>query len=132
MKSQALKITEAASEGWEYDGGLRYEKENELSNNEKHWWVQAEAMVGYFNAFQISQQKKYFEQSLKSWEFVKKYIRDKKNGEWFWGVNEDNSVMTNQDKIGFWKCPYHNTRACIEIIDRIKVRAYPVQIVDLK
>jgi cellobiose epimerase len=132
MKSQALKITEAASEGWEYDGGLRYEKEHELYNNEKHWWVQAEAMVGYFNAFQISQQKRYFEQSLKSWEFVKKYIRDKKNGEWFWGVNEDNSVMTNQDKIGFWKCPYHNTRACIEIIDRIKVRAYPVQIVDLK
>jgi len=72
------------------------------------------------------------EQSLKTWQFVKKYITDKKNGEWFWGVNEDNSVMKDQDKIGFWKCPYHNSRACIEIINRIKVRSYPVQIVDLK
>ena len=132
MKSQSLKIVEAATQGWEYDGGLRYEKENEHLNNEKHWWVQAEAMVGYYNAFQLSRQKKYMEQSLKTWEFVKKYIRDKKNGEWFWGVNEDNSVMKNQDKIGFWKCPYHNTRACIEIINRIKVRSSPVQIVDLK
>ena len=132
MKSQAIKIAEAATEGWEYDGGLRYEKENALSNNEKHWWVQAEAMIGYFNAFYLSQQKKYLEQSLKSWEFVKKYILDKKNGEWYWGVNEDNSVMQNQVKIGFWKCPYHNARACIEIINRIKVRSYPVQIVDLK
>jgi mannobiose 2-epimerase len=131
MKSQALKITEAASEGWEYDGGLRYEKQDELHNNEKHWWVQAEAMIGFFNAFQLSHQKKYLEQSLKSWDFVKKYIRDVEFGEWFWGVHEDNSVMANQDKIGFWKCPYHNTRACMEIINRIKVRAYPVQIVDL-
>jgi mannobiose 2-epimerase len=132
MKSQALKIAEAATEGWEYDGGLRYEKEPGRQNNEKHWWAQAEAMIGFYNAFQVSQQKKYLEQSLKSWEFVKKYIRDKKNGEWFWGVHEDNMVMKNQDKIGFWKCPYHNTRACLELINRIKVRSNPVQIVDLK
>jgi mannobiose 2-epimerase len=132
MKSQALKITEAASEGWEYDGGLHYQTEKGVHNNEKPGWVQAEAMIGYFNAFHLSAQKRHLEQSLKNWEFVKEYIRDKKNGEWFWGVNEDNSVMQNKDKIGFGKCPYHNARACIEIINRIKVRSYPVQIVDLK
>ncbi|HLX90360.1 MAG TPA: AGE family epimerase/isomerase [Puia sp.] len=132
MKSEALRITEAASEGWEYDGGLCYEKHDDVVNAEKHWWVQAEAMVGYFNAFQISQQKKYFEHSLKCWEFVKRYIRDKKFGEWHWGVTKDNEVMAGQDKIGFWKCPYHNARACMEIVNRIKVRAYPPQIVDLK
>ncbi len=132
MKSQSLKITEAATQGWQYDGGMKYEKDGDRQNNQKHWWVQAEAMVGYYNAFQNSQQKKYLEQSLKSWEFVKKYIRDKKNGEWFWGVNEDLSIMKDQDKVGFWKCPYHNSRACCEIINRIKVRSNPAQIVDLK
>jgi cellobiose epimerase len=132
MKSQCLKIAEAATAGWQYDGGMRYEAENGSYNNEKHWWVQAESMIGYYNVFEISRQKKYFEQSVKSWEFVKQFIKDHKNGEWFWGVDGNNEVIPDQDKIGFWKCPYHNTRACIEIINRIKVRSYPVQIVDLK
>ena len=132
MKSQSLKIAEAATSGWQYDGGMRYEMDGGNSNNEKHWWVQAEAMIGYFNVFESSQQMKYLECSLKSWEFVKEFIKDKKNGEWFWGVDEDNLVMSGQDKIGYWKCPYHNSRGRMEIINRIKVRSYPVQIVDLK
>ena len=46
-------------------------------------------------------------------------MHDKKNGEWFWGVNADYSVMDQEDKVGIWKCPYHNSRACIEIMQRI-------------
>ena len=47
-------------------------------------------------------------------------LLDKQNGEWYWGINEDYTIMQHQDKAGFWKCPYHNSRACIELIGRIE------------
>ena len=61
----------------------------------------------------------FLKYSFNSWSFIKKHLKDYKNGEWFWGVYEDHSIMKNEDKAGFWKCPYHNGRACIEIIKRI-------------
>jgi mannobiose 2-epimerase len=53
-------------------------------------------------------------------ELYKEHILDKKKGTWLWGVREDYSVMQEEDKVGIWKCPYHNSRACFEIINRIK------------
>ena len=87
---------------------------------EKHWWPQAEAMVGFYNAYQLTNDKKYLEQSINSWQFTKKYLIDSKNGEWFWGVKDDHTIMQHEDKAGLWKCPYHNSRACLEILKRIK------------
>ena len=77
-------------------------------------------MVGFFNAWQLTKDEKYLHYVLNNWQFIQQYILDKKNGEWFWGVNGDHTVMEGQDKAGFWKCPYHNTRACLEIIKRIQ------------
>lgn len=121
-KDLSVKITEAASEGLDHDGGLWYEYEPSGNRwiKEKHSWPQAEAMVGYMNAFRLTGDEKYFNRSINSWGFIREHILDKKNGEWFWGVNEDYSVMEGQDKAGFWKCPYHSTRACMEVIKRIK------------
>jgi mannobiose 2-epimerase len=56
---------------------------------------------------------------LNNWQFVKNKIIDKVNGEWLWGIDETGESMQGQDKVGIWKCPYHNARACIEIIQRI-------------
>jgi mannobiose 2-epimerase len=75
-------------------------------------------MIGFFNAYQLTNNEKYLDVVLKNWEFVKQFILDKKNGEWIWGVNADYSLI-EKDKAGFWKCPYHNTRVCIELIHRI-------------
>ena len=61
---------------------------------------------------------KYLEIVFESWEFIQKHLLDTQNGEWFWGINRDYSLMKN-DKAGFWKCPYHNGRACIELIKRL-------------
>lgn len=123
FKELAIKLTNVAIEGLVKNGGLRYEFDNETSNhlNEFHWWPQAEAMVGFFNAGQLSGNLNYFQKSFQSWSFIKNYIKDDENGEWFWGVNSDYSPMLNEDKAGFWKCPYHNGRACIEIIKRINL-----------
>jgi len=121
FKEIAIKISEATLEGLDKDGGLWYEFEpadNHLVK-EKHWWVQAEAMIGFFNTWQITGHEKYLDISVRNWGFVKNNILDKQNGEWFWGVDEHGQVMANEDKAGLWKCPYHNSRACIEIIKRI-------------
>jgi cellobiose epimerase len=120
MRSLAVKISDAATEGLDEKGGLRYESEEGHPNNEKHWWPQAEAMVGFFNAYQVSGDEKYIQRSIRSWQFTKQYIKDHKNGEWFWGINPDDSLMEGFDKVGFWKCPYHNARACMELIYRIE------------
>lgn len=115
-------IADVVLKGLDNDGGLWYEYEPAKHHliKEKHWWVQAEAMVGFFNAWQISRDQKYLDLSVKNWAFVKAKILDQQNGEWFWGIKEDGSIMPGEDKVGLWKCPYHNSRACIEIIKRIK------------
>lgn len=120
-KERSLKIADAATEGLDSDGGLWYEYDREAQHfiKEKHWWPQAEAIVGYFNAWEITRNETYLQKSMNSWQFIKKYILHKDKGEWYWGVTASYSIMREQDKVGLWKCPYHNSRACIEIITRI-------------
>lgn len=121
IRSINLKIADATIEGLDADGGLWYEYEPAEDHliKQKHWWVQAEAMVGFFNAWQISNNDKYLDISLKNWDFVQKNILDIKNGEWLWGVDGQGQPMPDEDKAGLWKCPYHNSRACIELIKRL-------------
>lgn len=120
-KKHAIQLTDVTLEGIDEDGGLWYELDPESNKliTEKHWWPQAELMIGFFNAYALTGDKSYLDVVLKNWEFIKKYILDTENGEWHWGVNADYSLI-EKDKAGFWKCPYHNGRACIEVINRIK------------
>ena len=121
-KKHAIQIAEVTQEGLDSDGGLWYEfdpKTNELIA-EKHWWVQAEALIGFYNAYQLTGDEKYLDIVLKNWKFIKTHILDQQNGEWFWGIYKDYSVI-EKDKAGFWKCPYHNSRACLELLNRIKI-----------
>ncbi len=119
-KKYAIQMTDATLEGIDKDGGLWYELDPEQNKlvAEKHWWPQAELMIGFYNAYQLTADENYLEVVLKNWAFIKNHILDNLNGEWFWGVKEDYSLI-EKDKVGFWKCPYHNSRACIELINRI-------------
>ena len=121
VKAISVQVTEAAAKGLDEDGGLWYEYDVSQQHliRQKHSWPQAEAMIGFLNAWQISGDQKFLKQSMHSWEFVKEYMLDKDLGEWYWGVNADHSPMKQEEKLGIWKCPYHNSRACIEIINRI-------------
>ena len=121
IKDLTIAIADATTNGIDDDGGLWYEYEPAEDHliREKHWWVQAEAMVGFYNAWQLSNNRQYLDIALKNWAFVKDNILDKANGEWFWGVDQNGAVMQGEDKAGLWKCPYHNSRACLELIRRI-------------
>lgn len=121
VKHLSVKLTVAATCGLDTNGGLWYEFEPSQNHlvKEKHWWVQAEAMVGFFNAYQLTGDAEYLNQSYLTWEFVKNNVLDNVNGEWHWGITNDGKTMPGEDKAGLWKCPYHNSRACIELISRI-------------
>ncbi|MDQ1142728.1 AGE family epimerase/isomerase [Pedobacter agri] len=121
FKDMAMKIAEASAEG--VDGAAmiyEYSPVDHHVNQEKHWWVQAEAMVGFLNAFELSKNPVFLELFNKIWTYTKQQIVDHENGEWFWGRNGDGTLMLKQDKAGLWKCPYHNSRACMEIISRLR------------
>lgn len=120
VKTKSVLIANSAAEGLDKDEGLWYEYDADENNliKQKHSWPQAESMTGFFNAWQITGDESYLEKSLNSWRFTQEHILDKKNGEWFWGITENYSLM-EEDKVGIWKCPYHNGRACIELIHRI-------------
>jgi len=121
VKDCSVAIANATKRGLDGDGGVWYEYDAAANHliKEKHSWPQAEAMIGFFNAWQNTHEKKWLHYSLKSWDFVQRYMKDENGGEWHWGVYEDYSPMDKEDKVGIWKCPYHNSRACIDIIQRI-------------
>ncbi len=120
---KTLKMAAAVlNEGMAPDNSLYYE--NDLDTGElqkdRHWWVQAEAMVGFMDAYEHSWDIQYFEMVLKVWDYIRHHVIDHKNGGWY-GIIEDTGIpRANGVKAGFWKCPYHNTRALVECIQRIK------------
>jgi len=120
IKKRSLDLARISQEGMDSDGGLWHEYKNGILVREKHWWNQAEALIGYFNAWQISGEENFHRQSRLAWNFIKKYLLDHDGGEWHWGVKDSYELMSDHDKAGFWKCPYHNSRACMEMIRRIE------------
>ena len=112
-------IAAAAGEGFSPEGGMIYEKNAEETDRDRHWWVQAETVVGYLNLWDHFGTQEGLENALTCWDFIKVNLIDRENGEWFWSLREDGTVNRDDDKAGFWKCPYHNGRMCMEIIERV-------------
>ena len=121
VRKLAVNMARAAQSGLDPDGGMNYEYDTTTGhlNRERSWWVMAEAMVGFMNAYQLTGEKPFLNKSLQSWAFIKKHLLDTRNGEWFSGVNEKHRVL-GTDKISLWKCPYHNSRACLEMLERLE------------
>lgn len=106
--------------GMDKDGGIwNAAADHGITDEDKHWWPQAEAIVGLVNAWQNSADQNYLKMAEKVWEFTKNKIIDQDNGEWWFRVNKQGQPYLNEDKVGPWKCPYHNGRACLEIIKRM-------------
>ncbi|WP_455674416.1 AGE family epimerase/isomerase [Phocaeicola sp.] len=120
VEPYVIDIAEAATEGFLPGGGMVYELYQDTSSidADRHWWVQAETIVGYINLYQHFDDKLSLFRAVQCWEFIKAHLIDHENGEWHWSHRADGTTNKDDDKAGFWKCPYHNGRMCMEIIER--------------
>lgn len=114
------EVAAASEKGLNANGSMIHEANLTTGtvDDDLHWWVQAEAVVGFINIFQYFHDESAFKKALHCWEYIKDKIIDYKNGEWYWSRHRDRTLNTTDDKAGFWKCPYHNGRMCLEIIER--------------
>lgn len=113
-------IAAAADEGLTPEGSMIYETfpDKDKTDTDRHWWVQAENVVGHVNLYQHFDDEVALQKAFRCWEFIKNNLVDTVNGEWHWSVLADGTVNTTDDKAGFWKCPYHNGRMCMEVMER--------------
>ena len=121
VRGVVVKVADAAAEGVQPSGSIVNEKNSATGHVDANcdWWPQAEAMVGFYNAYELSKDEAYAKKTIATWEFVKENIIDTKDGEWHWSVSLAGEIDKANDKAGFWKCPYHNGRMCLELMHRI-------------
>jgi cellobiose epimerase len=118
VEAMAKRMVDAViAEGTDTDGAIYYEKEHHHLDDDKHWWPQAEAMVGLAWMWRQTNSCDYAKRMEKSWRFIQNHIIDMQNGEWFWRTDKAGNPLLADDKAGFWKCPYHNSRALMEVIE---------------
>ena len=114
------EVAKASEKGLRPDGSMIHEANLDTGHvdDDLHWWVQAENVVGWFNLYQHFGDEDALVKASKCWDYIKSQLIDYEQGEWFWSRHPDGTLNTVDDKAGFWKCPYHNSRMCLEIIER--------------
>ena len=119
VRSCSMRLAEAAAEGLQGDGSMIYESDpaTGLRDADRHWWVQAETVVGCLNQWQLRGETAWLERAVACWDFIRKQLRCP-DGEWYWSIRADGAPNTEDDRAGFWKCPYHNGRMCLEVLTR--------------
>jgi mannobiose 2-epimerase len=124
VRAVAVKMAQAVyAQGLDADGGLLYEADpTGIIDADRIWWPQAEAVVGFLNAYELSGKRHFKDAAERSWAFIERNIVDHEHGEWFWLVSTTGVPGAKQDKVGEWKCPYHNSRTCFEVMERLDAR----------
>lgn len=114
------RIAKAAEEGLQADGAMIYERNLTTGHVDAdcHWWVQCETVVGFLCQYQHSGDRGALERALRCFQYIDRHLVDREQGEWYWSIHPDGSINRSDDKAGFWKCPYHNSRMCLEILER--------------
>ncbi|OHX64407.1 AGE family epimerase/isomerase [Flammeovirga pacifica] len=122
VKAVANKIADVTlKEGIAADGAIVNEGNPDgITDTDRHWWPQVEAMVGFINSYENTEDEKYLNVAIRLWEYTLAHIVNTEYGEWWWRVDENNQPNLEEDKVGPWKAPYHNGRACIEGIKRFE------------
>ena len=101
------------------DGRLLSESAGGPQSEDLAWWVHAEAMVGFYNAYQISGQEHFAVASTRVWDFIMQNFSDHQNGDWFKTLDLMGRPYPDSPKVGPWECPYHHSRACFEMLKRL-------------
>ena len=121
-------VAKASEKGLNPDGSMTHEANVDTGHvdADRHWWVQAENVVGWMNIYQYFGTKPDSSEWAKSaldkaelcWKYIKDNLIDHELGEWYWSRDPEGNINKKDDHAGFWKCPYHNSRMCLEIIER--------------
>ncbi|MBQ0058337.1 MAG: AGE family epimerase/isomerase, partial [Bacteroidales bacterium] len=130
VRQQAVRMADAAiAEGMNggakgavkmpVAGAMIYEKNEKELDRRQAWWVQSEAVVGCLNAWQITGNRKYFDQAASTWEYIKSHFIDPKDGEWWRNLDENGQHNVREPKGSMWNCPYHNSRMGYETVARL-------------
>jgi len=121
----ALKIASVTlAEGVDQDGAVYNQGGPEgLSDSNKEWWPQAEAVIGFLDAYQVGGEERFLDAALRAWDFIDLHLVDHLRGEWFRGVTRDGALLDQELKVSFWKCPYHNGRMALEAAVRLRAIA---------
>ncbi len=111
--------------GCDTDGSVFYEgNAGGVVKTDKHWWPQAEAVVGFLNAYSLGGDEIYRQAAERTWQFIEAQVIDREHGEWFAELDRSGRPLPDYPrhdgscKIGPWKCPYHNARSCLEVMRR--------------
>ena len=114
-------VAKASEKGLNTDGSMTHEANLDTGyvDRDRHWWVQAEAVVGFYNIYQHFGDRTALQKAENCWQYIKDHLIDYDGGEWFWSADETANINRKDDKAGFWKCPYHNSRMCLELIERL-------------
>jgi mannobiose 2-epimerase len=123
----SLRMARAVyEEALDQDGSLFYEADSKgvLVDPNKHWWAQAEAVVGFYNAYQLSGEQRFLDQAVRVWEYIEEKVVDRVHGEWHAKLRPNGTPYTEKEDgdaclVGPWKCPYHNSRVCLEMMERL-------------
>ena len=113
-------VAKASEKGLNADGSMTHEANLDTGyvDADRHWWVQAEAVVGFFNLYQYFSDTEALQKVLACWQYIKDNLIDHELGEWYWSRAPERNINRRDDHAGFWKCPYHNSRMCLELIER--------------
>jgi cellobiose epimerase len=124
LEKTRIQMTEIArqtlSEGIDHRNGGVYNfgAGGTVTDMNKQWWVQAEAIVGFLEAYAIDGAVDFLTAAHSVWLYVKENFIDRENGEWYFLLSREGVPYMHEDKAGLWKCPYHSSRACLEVQSR--------------
>ena len=120
VRPWARRVGAAGNEGLLPDGSMRYEKllDGQFDDS-RQWWVQAESVVGNLWLWKYHADAEALERAFAAWAYIREHLVDTISGEWWWAILPDGSRDLSQPKAGFWKCPYHNTRMCLQVLSII-------------
>ncbi|MCR4604435.1 MAG: AGE family epimerase/isomerase, partial [Eubacterium sp.] len=120
FRPMLMDITEEIREKALVDDWLLPECEKGVNLKKRIWWVQCEAVLGFYNAYQKCGNSLYLEISEKIWRQIGTFFIDERIGsEWYNELFEDGTPDESMPIVSEWKCPYHNGRMCLELIERI-------------
>ncbi len=117
-----LGLAEATLKEGLVNGAVAYERGFDGHLDEDgEWWGQAEGLVGFVNAWQLTGDGAYATAAERLWTRIARDFKSKAGGEWTWYARS--STKPVQPLASLWKCPYHNGRAMLELDRRLSRRA---------